>query len=57
MEKSKVVKAKIADIEEKEKEVIKARDTKLGNLGNIVHDSVPISQDEVSAWGYHVCAE
>lgn len=35
-------------------DVIKQRDTKLVTIGNIVHDSVPISKDEVggcSGWG------
>ena len=48
-EKSKALKAKIAEIEEREREVIKARDGKLMSIGNLVHDSVPISQDEVCA--------
>eukprot|EP00798_Chlamydomonas_sp_ICE-L_P002725 gene2725-12598_t len=48
MEKSKSQKVLIAEIEEREAEVIKARDAKLGTIGNLVHDSVPISQDEAN---------
>ncbi len=46
-ENSKEMKKKIQEQEEKEKEVIRMRDGKLVAIGNIVHDSVPISQDEV----------
>lgn len=48
-EKSKQMKEKIKETEEKEKEIITSRDSKLVTLGNLVHDSVPVSQDEVSA--------
>eukprot|EP00955_Chlamydomonas_euryale_P073906 361880-Chlamydomonas_euryale.AAC.9 len=47
MEKSKQLKQEMADLEEKEKEVIKARDAVLVTIGNLVHDSVVVSQDEV----------
>lgn len=46
-EKSKDVKKKIAETEEREQAVIKKRDSLLASMGNLVHDSVPISQDEV----------
>jgi seryl-tRNA synthetase len=48
MEKSKEAKKQIVEMEEKEKEVISERDKVLVNIGNIVHDSVPISQDEAN---------
>lgn len=47
MEASKEVKARIADLEAKEKEVGAARDAALVTIGNLVHDSVPVSDDEV----------
>lgn len=47
MEKSKEVKKKIVEMEEKEKEVIKARDGLVVAIGNLVHDSVPVSDNEV----------
>eukprot|EP00201_Polytomella_parva_P013922 CAMPEP_0175051398 /NCGR_PEP_ID=MMETSP0052_2-20121109/7774_1 /TAXON_ID=51329 ORGANISM="Polytomella parva, Strain SAG 63-3" /NCGR_SAMPLE_ID=MMETSP0052_2 /ASSEMBLY_ACC=CAM_ASM_000194 /LENGTH=445 /DNA_ID=CAMNT_0016315671 /DNA_START=44 /DNA_END=1381 /DNA_ORIENTATION=- len=47
-QKSKDMKAEIAQTEEKEKEVIKKRDALLVHLGNIVHDSVFVSQDETN---------
>lgn len=55
-EKSKEMKRKIVEVEEKEKEVIKQRDATLVLIGNVVHDSVPISDDEannavVREWG------
>ena len=34
-------------MEEKEKEVISMRDATVVKIGNLVHDSVPISKDEV----------
>ena len=40
------------EAEEKEKEVTLARDKKIALIGNLVHDSVPISKDEV---GLYVC--
>ena len=46
-EKSKELKKNILEVEEKEKEVIKARDAKVMLIGNIVHDSVPVSDNEV----------
>lgn len=48
MEKSKEVKKKILETEDKEKEVIKARDSLVANIGNLVHDSVPIHDDEAN---------
>ena len=48
MEKSKETKKRITEMEEKEKELIGDRDKVLVNIGNIVHDSVPISQDEAN---------
>lgn len=41
------MKKKIQETEEKEKEVIRQRDAKVVAIGNLVHDSVPVSQDEV----------
>ena len=49
MEKSKEIKKKIAETEEREQGVIKKRDAILCSMGNLVHDSVPISQDEVGS--------
>ena len=46
-EKSKETKKKIVDTEEREQGVIKRRDGILMSMGNLVHDSVPISKDEV----------
>lgn len=46
-EKSKELKKKIAEVEEKEKDVIKQRDATVVLIGNIVHDSVPVDDDEV----------
>ncbi len=48
-EKSKDAKKKITETEEREQAVIKQRDNILKSMGNLVHDSVPISQDEVGA--------
>ena len=48
MEKSKEAKKQITEMEEKEKDLINERDKILVTIGNIVHDSVPISQDEVN---------
>ena len=51
-EKSKETKKKIVDTEEREQGVIKRRDGILMSMGNLVHDSVPISKDEVGGgWG------
>ncbi|KIY94472.1 seryl-tRNA synthetase [Monoraphidium neglectum] len=47
MEKSKEIKARIAELEEREKELSAARDAALLPIGNLVHDSVPVSNDEV----------
>lgn len=46
-DKSKGMKEKIKEAEEKEKEVVKARDSVLVTIGNLVHESVPVSNDEV----------
>lgn len=37
------------DLEKKEAEVIAARDATVVSIGNLVHDSVPVSDDEVRA--------
>lgn len=50
-EASKGLKAKIAEIEEREKAVIAERDAALVPIGNVVHDSVPISDNEVGLGG------
>lgn len=64
-EKSKEHKKKIQEAEEKEKEATAARDKKISHIGNLVHDSVPVSNDEVGcrdvqAWtcvtAAHICA-
>ena len=50
-EQSKALKARIVEAEKKEGELVAARDKALAPIGNLVHDSVPISDDEVSrAW-------
>jgi seryl-tRNA synthetase len=41
------MKASIAELEEKEKQIIAERDAALVPMGNIVHDSVPVSDNEV----------
>jgi hypothetical protein len=46
-EKSKSMKKSIQDAEEKDKEISAARDATLVTIGNLVHDSVPVSNDEV----------
>lgn len=46
-EKSKAIKGQIAEAEEKEKQVAAARDAAIQPIGNIVHDSVVVSNDEV----------
>jgi len=47
MESSKRIKGEIADLEQREKDMIAARDAALAPIGNLVHDSVPVSDDEV----------
>ena len=37
----------ILDMQKSIENVRKMRDTKLGQIGNIVHDSVPVAKDEV----------
>ena len=44
---SKALKQNIADLESKEADIIAARDASLVLIGNLVHDSVPVSDDEV----------
>lgn len=46
-EKSKGMKAGIKAAEEAEKELALARDAALLDIGNLVHDTVPVSDDEV----------
>ncbi|KAG1654588.1 hypothetical protein FOA52_008735 [Chlamydomonas sp. UWO 241] len=46
MEKSKQAKEGIAVMEEKEKEMIKSRDAIIQRMGNLVHDSVVVDEDE-----------
>lgn len=49
--------AEVVELEKVSDELLAARDKKLGSIGNIVHDSVPVSQDEdednevVAKWG------
>eukprot|EP00406_Dinophysis_acuminata_P002343 CAMPEP_0179224896 /NCGR_PEP_ID=MMETSP0797-20121207/8029_1 /TAXON_ID=47934 /ORGANISM="Dinophysis acuminata, Strain DAEP01" /LENGTH=464 /DNA_ID=CAMNT_0020931897 /DNA_START=129 /DNA_END=1523 /DNA_ORIENTATION=- len=51
----------VLDLEKTSDELLEQRNKKLGSIGNIVHDSVPISQDEdkdnkvVSTWGVPRC--
>jgi len=47
-EKSKEIKARIAEAEKVEKELSEARDAAIVPIGNIVHDSVPVSDDEAN---------
>ncbi|KAF5836042.1 hypothetical protein DUNSADRAFT_6512 [Dunaliella salina] len=56
-EKSKEHKKKIQDAEEREKEVTLARDKKLATIGNLVHDSVPVSNDEANNTIVKECGE
>lgn len=41
------MKASIAELEEKEKQIISERDAALVPIGNLVHDSVPVDDNEV----------
>jgi hypothetical protein len=50
------MKASIAELEEKEKQIIAERDAALVPMGNIVHDSVPISDNEVRKRGRYSAA-
>ena len=43
----------IADTQNTIKDIAKKRDTELGKLGNIIHDSCPVDKDEVSAFHPH----
>jgi seryl-tRNA synthetase len=52
-EKSKALKQTMLDIQEKEKEVISAREAALLPIGNLVHDTVPISDNEVACLAVH----
>eukprot|EP00775_Hariotina_reticulata_P000330 gene330-551_t len=45
-EQSKQLKESIKQLEEKEKQIIEARTAAIVPIGNIVHDSVPISDNE-----------
>ncbi len=47
--KSKELKAQIAAKEDEEKALAEQRDAAIIPIGNLVHDSVPISDDEVCA--------
>lgn len=47
-EKTKAMKSTIAELEAKENQIIADRDAALVPIGNIVHDSVPVSDNEVS---------
>ena len=46
MESKKAAEAEIAQLEAKEKELIKLRDDTIGKIGNLVPDSVPVDDDE-----------
>jgi len=46
-EQSKQLKESIKQLEEKEKQIVEARSAALVPIGNIVHDSVPVSDNEV----------
>lgn len=48
MEKSKAMKAGIKEAEEKLQELEQARDDAIAPIGNLVHESVPISDDEAN---------
>lgn len=54
-EQSKGLKEEIKVLEEREKEAVGARQAALAPMGNLVHDSVPISDDEVGVWGEAQC--
>lgn len=43
------MKSTIAELEDKENQIIAERDAALVPIGNIVHDSVPVSDNEVGA--------
>jgi seryl-tRNA synthetase len=50
------IKAKIDEAEKQKDDLTNARNKKLNTVGNIVHESVPISKDEAnnaiySTWG------
>uniref|UniRef100_A0A383V6T7 serine--tRNA ligase n=1 Tax=Tetradesmus obliquus TaxID=3088 RepID=A0A383V6T7_TETOB len=45
-DKTKAMKASIAELEEKEKQIISERDAALVPIGNLVHDSVPVDDNE-----------
>ena len=49
-EKSKSMKAEIVHAEERAKEAEAVRDRAVTAIGNLVHDSVPVSNDEVGAY-------
>ena len=56
-EKSKAIKKEIAAAEEDAKQLAEARDKAIHPIGNLVPDSVPISNDEVRCRGLHVHAQ
>jgi len=51
------IEAEVEELKKVSDDLLEKRDKKLGNIGNIVHDSVPVSQDEdkdnevVAKWG------
>lgn len=45
---SKPLKEKVKDVEAEERELIQRRDDMLQRIGNLVHDSVPVSDDEAN---------
>lgn len=44
--KGKEIKERLPEMREKEARALDARDEKLYSIGNLVHDSVPVSMDE-----------
>ena len=40
----------IADTQNQIKDIAKERDSELGKIGNIIHDSCPVDKDEVSVF-------
>ena len=43
----------IADTQNQIKDIAKERDSELGKIGNIIHDSCPVDKDEVSAFTHY----
>lgn len=54
-ERSKAMKGEIKEQEELEKRLSEERDACLMQIGNLVHDSVPVSADEVSTTSLKTC--